>query len=122
MRLAARSPARGSHRGFKSPSDTHTEEISLNQTSLEHASRLLVRARGLPPVGSAAPSLREAAMTAPLIAPLSPRAPGRAAASTPDPGRFAACLWPSCRKSRRSPDDVAYGIGRIDESGRVRFR
>ena len=78
------------------PSDTQTGEISPKPD----ITRTRSPAACWP--GRPAPPRGEAAMTAPLIAPLIPRAPGRAAASTAGRARPAACPSPPRRKSRRS--------------------
>jgi hypothetical protein len=94
-------------------SDTQTRKFPAQQASLEHAR---------PPAGRrAAPALPrgEAAVTAPLIAPL---IPPRARPGAQEHGRAA----PARRLPMAvAPDvpavprDVVYGTGRIDESGRV---
>jgi hypothetical protein len=60
-------------------------------------------------------------MTAPLIAPfIPPRPAGRPAARRPGPGPPPAVV--AAPKVPAVPDDVVYGFGRMDESGRVADR
>jgi hypothetical protein len=87
------------------------------QASLEHATR--------PPVGCwavPAPPGGEAARTAPLIAPLIPpraRPGGREHGKPVTARRLPVAAAPEVPAV---PDDVVYGFGRMDESGRVADR
>src|SRR5271169_6329270 len=101
-------------RGSSPPSDTQTGEISRKQASLEHAAR--------PPAGRSASPCGEAAMTAPLIAPL---IPPRARPGAREHGRAAPVRrlpMAAAPEVPAVPNDVFYGTGRIDESGRVADR
>jgi hypothetical protein len=98
-------------------------KFPLNQTQLEHIGRPPARAP-LPAASEAAvaPPRREAAMTAQLIAPLiPPRAlPGGRALGRPGTARRLPMV--AAPEVPAVPDDVLYGVGRIDESGRVADR
>ena len=61
-------------------------------------------------------------MTAPLIAPLIPRVPGRAHESTGRTATVRRLPVATAPEVPAVPDDVVYGFGRIDESGRVADR
>src|SRR5260370_41125712 len=87
-------------------------KFPATQTPLDHAAR--------PPAGQAAlvPPRAEAAMTAPLIAPL---IPPRARQGTREHGRPTTARrlpMAAVPKVPAVPGDVVYGTGRIDESGR----
>ena len=61
-------------------------------------------------------------MTAPLIAPLIPPRARPGGREHGRPTAPAACRWPSRPEVPAVPDDVVYGFGRMDESGRVADR
>src|SRR5712671_1609233 len=82
------------------------------QTPLEHATRLAAGPPRPLPRG-------EAAMTAPLIAPLIPPRARPGVREHGRPGSVRRLPMAAALEIPVVPDDVVYGTGRMDESGRV---
>ena len=109
--------------GVGPPSDTQTGKFPLNQTPLEHAGGPPSRAgRPLPRRAVPASPRGEAAMTAPLITPVIPPTARPGARGHGRPGAARRLPVAAVPVIPAAPDDVAYGFGRIDASGRVADR
>src|SRR5262245_17808057 len=105
------------------PSDTQTGEISPKPDTTR-TRRLADRSARLPAARRAVPvpPHGEVAMTAPLIAPLIPprTRPGSREHGRPATARRLPVA--AVPEVPAVPDDVLYGFGRMDESGRVADR